>query len=362
MTAGAPSAREGTRADGRLPGVSIVFPVRDESAAIGRSLRAAAAQDYAGPMEIVLADGSCDAATAKAARCAVPSVRIVPNPERNAAAGMNRGVRAAAHPVVVRCDARCVLPPDYVRRAVEALARTGAANVGGRLLFEGRSPFQRAVGFAMSTRVGSGGARYRTGGSEGPVDTVPLGAFRRDALEAVGGFDETMARNEDYEVNWRLRRAGGSVWFDPALSVSYRPRGSVRALAWQYFHYGAWKRTMLLRHPRSLRTRHLAAPLLALGTAASALAAAAAFALPGAPPAAALLAGAALTPAAWTGALLAGAAGALRRPGVSMPLTAWVLAVMHSAWAAGFLCGAAGEPGIPARLGPDRCGAPRSGR
>ena len=335
----------------RLPGVSIVLPVRDE--AVAAALAAAGAQDYAGPLEIVVADGSAGRATADAARRALPSVRIVPNPGRSAAAGMNRAVAATAHPVIVRCDARCTLPPDYVRRAVAALARTGAANVGGRLRFAGRTRFERAAGFAMSTRVGSGGPRYRTGGAEGAVDTVPLGAFRRDALAAAGGFDATMARNEDYELNWRLRRNGARVWFDPALSVWYRPRSSPGALARQYFDYGRWKRETLRRHPRSLRARHLAAPLLLLGLGASALAAGVGTGLPTAAAAAAapLLAGAAATPLAWVAALLAGASGALRRRDVPVGWTVLALAVMHLAWGAGFLRGPAGgaAPGRDSR-------------
>ena len=131
---------------------------------------------------------------------------------------------AARHPVVVRCDARCTLPPDYLRRAVAALCCTGEANVGGRLEVVGATPFERGVAFAMPSRLGSDGLRYQTGAPAVAVDTVPLGAFRRAALAAAGGFDETLARNEDYELNWRLRAAGGQVWFDPALSVAYRPR------------------------------------------------------------------------------------------------------------------------------------------
>ena len=99
------------------------------------------------------------------------------------------------------------------------------------------------------------------GGAEGPVDTVYLGVFRRSAVEAVGGFDERLTRNQDYELNIRLREAGGTVWFDPELWVSYRPRGTVRKLASQYFQYGQWKRAVLRLHPDSLKVRQ-AAPVI----------------------------------------------------------------------------------------------------
>ena len=333
-----------------LAGVSVLVPVRDEPEALPEALRVIAAQDYAGPIEVVVADASATAATARAARAALPSVRLVPNPGRSAAAGMNAALAASSLPVVARCDARCLLPPDYLRRAVATLACTGAVNVGGRLAPAGRSPFERAVALAMASRLGSGGARHRRGGRCGPADSVPLGVFRRDVLEAVGGFDATLGRNEDYELNWRLRRAGGAVWFDPALTVGYRPRPGPGALVRQYFDYGRWKRTVLVRHPRSVRARQLAAPALVLGLAGSALAAAAALAGWPADPALrhGLLAAAPVLPGAWLAALAlesAGTAVRLRRAAaLSMALP---VALMHLAWGVGFLAPVPARPETP---------------
>jgi succinoglycan biosynthesis protein ExoA len=133
----------------------------------------------------------------------------------------------------------------------------------------GRSPtadkgFARAVALAMGSPAGSGGAAYRTGTQRGPADTVYLGVFRREALEHVGGYDEQFVRNQDAELNERLRAHGYVVWFEPALEVAYRPRGSVRALARQYAAYGRWRRATARRHPGSLRPRQLAAPALVI--------------------------------------------------------------------------------------------------
>ena len=325
---------------GPLPGVSVLVPARDEATALPETLRALAAQDYLGPMEVIVADGSATPSTAAAARAALPGVRIVANPGRSAAAGMNVALAASVYPVALRCDARCTLPQDYVRRAVDTLRRTGAANVGGRLAPAGRTPFERSAALAMASWLGSGGPRHRRGGPAGPVDTVPLGVFRRDALTAVGGFDASLARNEDYDTNWRLRRAGGTVWFDPALAVAYRPRGGVRALARQYFDYGRWKRVVLARHPRSVKARQLAAPVLVLGLAGSAAAAlAGALSWAGDPILGArVLAGAVALPGAWLVALATqslSTALRLRRPGALA--MAVPVAVMHLAWGVGFL-------------------------
>ena len=323
-----------------LPGVSVLVPARDEAASLPEALRALAAQDYDGPMEVIVADGSDGPATAEAACAALPGVRVVANPARIAAAGVNRALAAARHPVAVRCDARCVLPPDYVRRAVATLGRTRAANVGGRTKVVGRTRFERGVALAMSSRLGSGGPRYRTGGPPGPVGTVQLGVFRSEVLRLVGGFDATLARNEDYELNWRLRDAGGTVWFDPALSFVYRPRGTVAALARQYFDYGRWKRVVVRRHPRSLRARQVAAPALVLALVASAALALVGIALPGLEPAlaAALPWVAAAVPVTWLGALVCVAAPRLLGGhGFAAPAMPVALAVMHLAWGAGFL-------------------------
>jgi GT2 family glycosyltransferase len=143
------------------------------------------------------------------------------------------------------------------------MVRTGAVNVGGLQVPEPQTPFEEAVAAATTSRLGAGGATYRVGGAQGPVDTVYLGVFDRAAGEQVGWFDETLIRNQDYELNIRLRRAGGQVWFDPELSVGYRPRRSWAALAKQYYEYGYWKFRTLRMHPTSVRPRQLGAALAA---------------------------------------------------------------------------------------------------
>ena len=314
-----------TRPSTARPPVSIVVPVRNEPDTLPGALAAALAQDYGGDIEIVVADGSDGPATAAAVRARFPQVRIVTNPDGHTSGGLNRAIAAAAHDIVLRCDAHSLLPADYVRVAVETLARTGAAAVGGMQRPAGTTLFTRAVALAMTTPLGAGNARYRLGGPEGPADTVYLGAFRRRALDAVGGFDESLLRNQDYELNWRLRRRGETVWFTPALAVAYAPRTTLAAVARQYFGYGWWKRVMLRRHPASWRWRHLAPPLLVAALAASALAATAA------------PASAAAWPAAYGLALLGAAIfHGLQRQSAAALLLPPVLATMHLAWGAGF--------------------------
>ena len=310
-----------------LPSVSVLLPVRNAEATIGTAIDSVLSQDYEGSVEVIVADGSDTAATSDLVRRRYPTVRLIPNPEQTTGFGLRAAHGAATGEIIVRCDAHSVFPPGYVRRAVSTLQRTGAANVGGRQRPVGTTFFERAVAMAMTTPLGAGGARYRLGGAEGPVDTVFLGAFRRDALEAAGGVDPTLVRAEDYELNWRLRARGETVWFDPGLVVDYRPRDTLRDLAWQYFDYGRWKRVVARRHPASLLPRHLASPLLLLGLAAS--------------PVLAVVAGASWAAAAVPltyvltlalGSLTVG----IRRRSYAALLLPLVLATMHLSWGIGF--------------------------
>ena len=330
------------------PPVSVIIPARNAEATLPATLDAVLAQDYRGATEVIIADGSDTAATSDLLRRRYPQVKVVPNPERSVPTALNRALGVARHRIVVRCDAQALLPPGYITRAVETLNRTGAANVGGRMNPVASTMFERVLALATTTPLGVGDARYRLGGAEGPTDTVYLGVFRRSALDALGGYDNELLRNEDYELNWRLRERGETVWFDPGLVVDYRPRGSLRTLARQYFDYGRWKRVVLKRHPRSWRFRQLAAPLLLL-----ALALSAALALAGGTIAAgclapavaataggALLGVAAALPLGYLLLLLGGSAAVgLRRRRPEAALLPALLATIHIAWALGFFAG-----------------------
>jgi glycosyltransferase involved in cell wall biosynthesis/GT2 family glycosyltransferase len=247
------------------PQVSVVIPARDCASSLPGAVRSAL---DGGAAEVVVAVGpSRDETHAVAQRLADDNdeVHVVDNPTGRTPAGLNAAIRASRGDVIARLDAHATLSPDYLERAVSTLRRTGAANVGGRQRPVGRGAFGEAVAAVMTSPAGAGGAAYRTGQSAGAVDTVYLGVFRREALDAVGGFDERMVRNQDYELNVRIREAGGTVWFDPELAVDYGPRERIADLARQYLQYGRWRRVTLRLHPGSLRARQLAAPALVLG-------------------------------------------------------------------------------------------------
>ncbi len=325
-----------------LPAVSVVIPVRNESAAIGAAIESALSQDYAGDIEVVVADGLSNDGTREVVEALAARdgrVRLVDNPAQVTPAALNAAIAAAHGDIIVRCDAHAVLPQGYVGRAVEQLKETGAANVGGVQRAVGVTTVQKAIAMAMSSPLGVGDARYRYGGAAGATDTVYLGNFRRSAIDAVGLFDENLRRNQDYELNYRLRAAGETIWFDPGLVVDYSPRSSLGGLWRQYFDYGAGKRQMLRSHPRSLRWRQLAAPALVIGLAGSLLAP-----LFG-PPGSALI-----IPAVYAAALLTGTFSELvhhrNRAAFLFPVA---VATMHIGWGVGFLAESLGMAPEPAR-------------
>lgn len=311
--------------------MSAVLPVRDGAAGLRRAVEALLTQDYPGPFEVVVAvaPSSDDTAHVAAELATDERVRIVDNPSGGTSSGLNAAIAAAAGEVIVRCDHHAAFPPDYVRRAVEILDETAADNVGGIQAARGEGFWQRAVSIAQTTPLGVGDARYRRGGPPGPVDTVYLGVYRREVIDRLGGFDESQVRNQDYEFNWRIRRAGGTVYFHPDLVVEYRPRGSLGALWRQYWQYGKWKARMIRRNPRSVRWRQLAAPGLVAALIASAVLAVTPWRM-------ASLA----VPAVYAAAVLLTALveGLRRRDLAAVGLIA-TLPTMHLAWGGGFLFG-----------------------
>jgi hypothetical protein len=206
------------------------------------------------------------------------------------------------------------------------LRRTGADNVGGLMAAEGVTDFERAVAAAMTSPIGVGQASFHTGGEEGPAPTVYLGAFRREVLDRLGGYDESFLRAQDWELNHRIREGGGLVWFTPAMRVSYRPRSTLRALAKQYRDYGRWRRVVMREHEGTANPRYLAPPAAVVGVVAGTVVGLACWRP------------AFVVPAGYAAGVLVGSAvigrGLPPRSRAWLPL---VLATMHGAWGIGFL-------------------------
>jgi glycosyltransferase involved in cell wall biosynthesis len=247
------------------PGVSFVIPVLNEVAYIETAIRTVLDQDYAGATELILALGpSSDGTTELVESLATADARIIVthNPATDIPVGLNIAIRASSYPIIVRVDAHSELDADYTSRAVATLQRTGAANVGGVMKARGKTPFQSAVARAYNSRFGLGGGSYHGGALEGPAESAYLGVLRREVLDEVNLFDESVRRGEDWELNLRIRNAGHSVWFDPTLEVTYWPRESWSKLVRQFAATGTWRGELVRRYPGRNPWRFFAPPLL----------------------------------------------------------------------------------------------------
>jgi succinoglycan biosynthesis protein ExoA len=260
-----------------FPLVSVIIPCRDEENTIVGVLEAFAAQTYPlTRMEIILADGFSTDGTRIRVRTFLAEhpeypLRLIDNPGLTAPAGINAGVRDSRGEIILRMDAHAFPQPDYIQRCVELLRKTGSDGVGGSVdvLPRVNTVWARAIAAAGANPFSTGGSRFRVGGAMGEVDTIPFGAYRRDVFDRLGGFNESVPVNEDYEWNYRVRKSGGKIVYSPEIRSQYFSRGTIPAMIRQYFMYGRQKAVMLSFHPESLKLRQaipaLFLPSLALG-------------------------------------------------------------------------------------------------
>ncbi|GIX50050.1 MAG: succinoglycan biosynthesis protein exoa [Limisphaera sp.] len=334
--------------------VSVIMPVWNEADSIEAAVRSVLNQEWPGEaLEVCVVDGgSTDGTRAILARLTRedPRVRVLPNPRRIIPVALNLGLRAARGDWLARLDGHGTWPPDYLRECTAYLQRqNGLVMVGGAWDCVGEGWLGAAMARAVGSPWGVGNARYRTVSPGAPaqlVDSVPFWVTRRETFERVGLFHEGYRCHEDYEFNYRLRRAGGRVWLLPWVRAQYRVRPTLGRLARQYFRYGHWKGRFLVQAPRSLQLRHCVPPLwMAMNAGLAAAAVADARQIP-------VAAGWVGLYAAW---LLVATVGLSRRPRPpewdvrSALVLPWILSVVHATWGTGVWTGllrgrVSGEP------------------
>ncbi len=320
------------------PAVSVIVPCYNEEATIKQLLDALLHQGYPRQqMEVVVADGFSQDKTRdliaafQQTHPDIP-VSVKDNPSCTIPAALNVAAAAACGDILVRLDAHCVPAPDYVECCVDAIEAGKGSVVGGVWTIQpgGEGYIAEGIARAAAHPLGVGDAMYRLAATAGPVDTVPFGAFRRSLFQQIGGFNERLLTNEDYEFYTRVREAGGVIWLEPAIRSTYIARATLPALARQYWRYGYWKLKMLQAHPRSLRWRQALPPLFVLSLIALGLIS---IVLPLAGPV--LLAEVALYALALAAAGLH-AAVRQSRP-LLLPGLVLAIATMHFSWGSGFL-------------------------
>ena len=321
------------------PAVTIVIPIRNEERYLEACLDSILANDYPFDLlEILVVDGlSTDRSQEIALKYAEGRqfIRLLQNHKRIQAAALNLGIREATGEIIVRVDGHTTLDSSYVQECVRALQSTDASIVGGVQRAVGTGPISDAIAIATTSVFGVGDARFRYSEREEWVDTVFLGAWYKRTLEALGGFDEEWVVNQDYELNYRLRQAGGKILLSPKIRSLYYVRSSLRALARQYFRYGLWKVKTLVAHPDSIRWRQTAPPALVLTVFISLVMVWGYWPL------------AVSVPALYLIVNLAAAIAASRHRGWHhLPLLSIVFAILHFSWGLGYWAGV-GRFGIP---------------
>jgi len=247
---------------GTVVKISIVIPCRNERRHIGEFLDSLLRQsfDRNWEVEILVADGMSDDGTREVLRQYMqkaPSVQMIDNPGRIVSMGLNAAIAASTGDVIIRMDAHTVYATDYVRQCVDVLRQTGADNVGGPWIARGTGLIGRAIAAAFQSPFCAGGGKSHNPSYEGDADTVYLGCWRRSVFERFGLFDPELVRNQDDELNFRIRRGGGRLFQSPRIQSYYTPRSSLVAVSKQYLQYGFWKVAVMRKHGSVASWRHL---------------------------------------------------------------------------------------------------------
>jgi succinoglycan biosynthesis protein ExoA len=253
--------------------VTVMIPARDEERFIGRCLDAVRKQDYPN-LQIVVVDGGSVDATLQVVRdqmAADDRIELVYNPQHSIPMSLNLGLAAARGRWLVRMDAHSTVDESYVRTAVDRLDQGLWGGVGGRKDGVGETAAGRAIAAALGSRFGVGNSMYHHGVTAQEVDHIPFGAYPVELVRELGGWNEQLPVNEDYEFDYRVRQAGNKLLFDPALKIWWRSRQSISDLFRQYHRYGRGKVDVALLHPDSMRPRHFLPPALVAYLAGTAL-------------------------------------------------------------------------------------------
>jgi succinoglycan biosynthesis protein ExoA len=244
-------------------GLSIVVPCLNERQYVQAFVENILSQECLADgriYEFLFADGGSEDGTREFIEKTCESdsrVRLIDNPDRTAATGLNRAIRASRYNIVVRMDMHTEYASNYVRSCVEVLEETGAQNVGGAARTKSAGYLQEAICLAYHSWFSVGGALFHNIDYEGNLTTVTYGCWRKQTLTEIGLFDEQFVRNEDDELNLRTVRNGGKILQSRRIKSWYYPRDSIRLLFKQYLQYGYWKVRIIQKHKMAASYRHI---------------------------------------------------------------------------------------------------------
>lgn len=248
--------------------ISLVMPCFNEELFVVPAIESLADDFFKENCELLVIDGNSSDGTREKVKSIIAEglpIRLINNPGQTQAFGMNRGIEQADGEIIMRIDAHCIYPSDYIRTCFNLLEQKDADNVGGVMFPKGRGAGQKAIALALCHPIGVGDARWHLGNYKGFVDTVYLGTYRKSLIEEIGPYDTNAVPNEDAELNLRILNAGKKIYLDGAIKVEYFPRETFRRLAQQYFRYGKGRAYTTRKHRKVTSWRQVAPLLLGPG-------------------------------------------------------------------------------------------------
>ncbi len=243
-----------------LPFFSVIIPVYNEEQFIRRNIESLLDQDYPyDRYEIIAVDGGSTDGSMKIIQefTRTGRVKILDNPAKIAASAINIGIKNSKGEVITRVDAHSYVAKDYLSSIAKVFRETGEKAVGGPVRMVTDTLFRKALARVLNSKFGVGAVPYRTLKQRAYVDSIQTGSFKREVLEKVGYFDETLPPGEDFDLNTRIRKAGFKILLDPDIKFYYYPRNCIGSLMKQYFHYGRVKPIVLSKHPEAFRVKYV---------------------------------------------------------------------------------------------------------
>lgn len=241
--------------------ISVVMPIYNEENYIANCIDSLLEQDYpTDKMEWIFVDGGSKDKTLEILeryKSEYPElIKVYDNPYKTVPYAMNIGIKNSQGKFIIRLDAHAEYASDYFSKCVHYLQTTGADNVGGVIETKSVGVVGEAIASVVSSKFGVGNSQFRTNGEDGYVDTVPFGAFRREVFEKYGMYDERLTRNQDNEMNFRIRNNGGKIFLSKDIKLAYYSRNTIKGILKMAFQNGKWNVITMKLCPGSMGIRH----------------------------------------------------------------------------------------------------------
>lgn len=253
------------------PHVDVIIPCRNEGSYIKQMLQSVIAQDYENKLiHIYVVDGMSQDSTRsqiQELQHIQANIYLLDNPQKTTPHALNIGIRNSSSPYIIRMDCHAAYPRNYISTLIRSAISLSSDNIGATIKTTAGAPGDLANGIsiAMQLPISVGNSSFRTGITQiREVDTVPFGCFNRQIFSKVGLFDEEMLRNQDDELNARIKKAGGKIILIPNLEITYFARKELSSLARMFYQYGQFKIKSNVKSKSMVSSRQFAPPALVL--------------------------------------------------------------------------------------------------